>query len=1433
LAPFRADFPNTETRLMRRRPILPLRRSLVLAGLLLPLAPLAARAQATPGRAARDGRDVFARGYLLQDRNGDNVVDFVHARIVLPPDPTQAEAVAGANIAARLGYETAATNLDLAAADGDPARVWDRPVVVVRELGRTAAASGLAPGEGALTWIAPDARYREGGLRVEGADATGLIGAATYLASRYPNVWALGAATFGDLADRLTRFLEQNGATGAEVSVDRIVLASRLQGVARALVSARVADTVALRAAIASLRADSAAARADAAQGDTARRVRRTDLDIRDLHRLDVRLVAPGAERTLRLLPARPWEARPGAAWTGRDIADFSLADLYSTRGLYRDANSDMIPDRTEAFLFVAGGTASRALIDLATRIGLETAGMRLPFAVAGTEEDRPESAGFSIVHGLDAYPARRLLEDGRLHAASTEPGTGFVEFVARGFNGRNGMVVGGADARGLEAVTDFVAGRMPWLWEPGKGNYELADVETEVRRFFQARETPGQAALGLHKLGTWLDRLAGKPIDSLHVELATREAPAGLDRHLLSMLRRRFPSARTSASTFATGFGVGREIFTEEYALPWEVDAVRAALSADALPRVTATSRGRIEVRVSEPPEIRARLEEEIRRELEARGAAAEAFEIHVLSAYKQGYSWLNDLILPRLRGRAVGRIEITYHNLRDSEEVRWQSVVSHTRWLQEIYPIDAVFARELAIPDSAVVFLATQQRAPIYRIRVLDPAGAELLAASFDPKYVVRPYFDLFPEYDSVRVTTGWAYAEVNGETVLDRRIVTDPEAFWDRFQTETYGRIIDYVMEVQDGRIAPGNAPYFDELRVDVTLSEPNYRIGIDEEVISSLEALHEDIYFETLTLFDLIGNRYGVGALNYAGRVLPYVHADGSGAPGRIRVRLTGKERAIPELVLTWRERGREPVKERYPLAPLPTPAPKLRAIRVRAGEEGVAGLLFEVAAVDSTDRWAEMRERAREDQIDRTLLAVPTLTGMVEALRSLHSEGLLLDALSFDRVAGVDFRFVLQDTASGFSQGASVPRTRAPRSTRNPVLRAPGYRWNGERIVQWDTPIPPAENDSILARLATFPGVQVYYLTKSFLGQDIFAVDFLPPHEAKYISQAKLNALKPTAVFSGRQHANEVSSTSHILRLGERLVTDTAFARLLRKVNVVLHPITNPDGARLAYEMQLENPDFMLHAGYLGALGVDATSGANTDDPLYPESKARPELQQTWLPDVFLNMHGYPSHEWVQYFAGYAAWVRGRAGAQRSWWAPRGWFVPGFTWVDDDRYPELEQAQFALLDSIGAAITGDAGVDAMNRRLYARYAKYGRQDVENFREDFRGGILVYRALRGRPATGGGPAGAAAAPGGDASNPRVGWFSTTTEAPDETARGEWLDLVARAGLAHSTATLRYLANGVSTLEPANAEFEGAVIRSLARKRPVLPGRGADSR
>jgi hypothetical protein len=621
-------------------------------------------------------------------------------------------------------------------------------------------------------------------------------------------------------------------------------------------------------------------------------------------------------------------------------------------------------------------------------------------------------------------------------------------------------------------------------------------------------------------------------------------------------------------------------------------------------------------------------------------------------------------------------------------------------------------------------------------------------------------------------------------------------------------------DYVMELHEGRVTPSTAPFFDELRVEVRLSEPNHRMGIDEEVVSSLESLHNDLYFHTLAFFGHLGQHYGVGSLDFPGRILPHIDPGGDGRPGEARITLVGRERAGPELTLRAGVAGEEDGRWRYPLSPLPTEAPKLRGIGVRAGDDGVGRLLFNVIARDSLDRFGEERGRASEGAIDRAFLPVPLLTGMVEALRGLHGASLFEDALSFEGVDELVFRLEVE-REEGVHGTVFLPRSRAPSPARNPVLAAEGWTHDGGRIVQWDTPIPPAESDSLLARIATFPEVTAYFVGRSFLGREIFAADVHPPVEAELTSQTKLNALRPTLFLSGRQHANEVSSTSHILRLGELLATDPAYRELLQRVNVVLHPVANPDGAQLAWEMQLVNPDFTHHPGYLGALGVDMTQGSGSDDPIYPESAVRPHLMATWLPDIYLNLHGYPSHEWVQHFSGYAAWVRGRTVTSRTWWAPRGWFIPGFTWVDDPDHPEIRTAQFAILDTIAAAITGVPEVREMSERQYARYAKYGRQEVDGFQEHFHEGVLMYLSLRGQEVSGSGPG-----------NPRINTFSAVTEAPDETARGEWLHLVAEAGLAHTSALARYLAGGVNRVEREASEEDGRITREVYRIRPVLP-------
>lgn len=1381
-------------------------------------------ADAAPAPVAADTvsdlRDLFAGGLFVDDRNGDSLPDFVDGRIVLPAEPAPAEAAAAANLAARLGYETTATDLGRAARIGEPVA---GPVLLVGDEAAGSAgidAAGvratLAPGQGALGHVGPSPAYPFGGVALVGYDATGLLAASAYLAGRYPAAWGVDGPTWADLAAAADTFAAA-AAPDLAPRLDRIVVDAARPGVARAEVVVAVGDAGTRAALLAALTGEAADTADDASDADDPL----DPLRLRDVHRLDWHVSGAGADTVVSIRPDEPWSPSTGNAYRPPATPPFSLVDLYSIDGLYRDTNQDLVPDESRVSMSLASGAVAHGVVDLATRIGLETAGIRLPLARVGGQEDDPTTAGFPLLVGPGHHARRALEADGGMPGDDGGPGTGFALLLDRSFGlgdpdeRRGGLIVDGADADGVSAALDWLAGRAPYLWSHGKGELRLADVQTEIRRFLQARKAPGQAALALAKLGRWMDRDVedGAAPARVEVELVAEDAPPGLTDLAEAAVRARFGEVEVDVETWSSGFGQGDTIFVQEWSLPWEVDDARARLEAEVYPAARSGAPASVEVRVSEPPEIRAEFAEEIRARLVQAGA--DPVEVHVLSAYKQGYSWVEDRVLPRLRTVDAQRIEITYHTLDESEEIRWQTIAADTRWLQELYPVDAVLARELALSDSAITFTPTRTASPIYTVTARDAAGAVVFEDAFTPRYVVRPFFDLFPEYEQVRVTTGWVHAEIGGETVLDERVVTDPERFWDRLQTETFAEIVDYVLDTQDGAPSPANAPFFDEFHIDLRLSEPDHRIGIDEEVISSLEALHEDIYFETLTLFDLIGSRYQTSQ-PYPGRVLPWIDPSGAGQPGEARLSLTGKERAGAELVVrTWTDGDAAPRVRRYGLGPLPVDPPRIVGVGVEAGADGLRTLVARVEVPDSVDRFREFDGRSSEAGIDAQFMNAELLDDMVAALRTMHGAGLFTEALSWDRVAELVIDVRVED-APGAGRRARIPRSGDPASTEAPRLMAEGWSWDGSPLVQWDTPIPPAENDTVLARLATFPQATVYHMTNSFLGQPIWALDLLPPHDARYVSQAKLNALKPTLFISGRQHANEVSSTSHILRLAELLVTDSSYAALLDDVNVVLHPITNPDGARLAVEMQEVTPDFMLHAGYLGSLGVDATSGERDDDPIYPESQVRRRIRETWLPDVYINMHGYPSHEWVQYFAGYSAWVRSRRGGQRSWWAPRGWFIPGLSIVEDDDEPEYGEAQWAVLDSIAAAITGEPEVDAMNRRMYARYRKYGVQDRDDFTEFFHEGILVNLRLRGPESIGQG-----------LYSSRITWFSTTTEAPDETARGDWLELVATAGLAHSSALLRYLAAGTFEMEREVDADAGGVVRKAARVKPVLPG------
>ena len=607
----------------------------------------------------------------------------------------------------------------------------------------------------------------------------------------------------------------------------------------------------------------------------------------------------------------------------------------------------------------------------------------------------------------------------------------------------------------------------------------------------------------------------------------------------------------------------------------------------------------------------------------------------------------------------------------------------------------------------------------------------------------------------------------------------------------------------MKVTETRPMPDKQPFHRDLDVEVWMSEPDFRIGVDEEMISSLESLHEDLYFVTLDFFDALGRTTVRRRLAGPGKIYPIIHPNQPGKPGKVRILYAGNASTKPKLDVSYKEKGIEkPTRVSRDLGRIEASAPSI--VRAVVGADRVTELEFQVEARDDT-------EAAR---------AADALDGLAR----LQEAGLYRTDLSYDRVDRLAIGIGLKEVHTR----RVIANTGAARPSN---VRTAAERPKGPLVV-WDHVISPEESEELVGRLAAFPEVKAYKAGRSYRGRDISVMEIALPTASELVSVAKLTTLKPTILVTGRQHANEVSSTSHILKLSELLVTDPSYKEILKRVNVIMHPVENPDGAAMAYELQKLTPTHMLHAGRYSALGMDVGSQVGQADPLLPESLVRGNLWQEWLPDIYLNPHGYPSHEWVQQFGGYVP------PGFRSYWTTRGWYT-SVGGLRDPRYPTHMDAVANLREAIVREINSNPDVRDMNLRHQDRYRRwaFGFSPSVYNQEIYRDTAIYYGdpetgEPRGSRRAGAGRGGGAGGGGRAAMSawPQVTFVSGGTEAPDETAQGDWLNLVTKPGFSYLMAHVKYLRDGRYQVERIAEEGQrDSTSVTLLRVRPVLPSAG----
>jgi hypothetical protein len=1379
-----------------------------------------APAESTPASLA----DLFRPGAVLQDRNGDGVVDFIDAQIVLPEHPAAADVAAAGNIAARLGYETTAMDIPVARGLGEHAatifvgaKALANADLAVASIGGNA----LKPGDGL---VAAFSLAGKPAVAILGGDDVGLNAAAVTFAGHLPRIWDQKGPQIDKVADDVKEFLHGKGiaatsavASGVRVHADDSGAApDSAEQVVVAVQMAGGGDVLKAQVALNQLKA-------------TGARDAKRPLSYGHVRAVQIRLRAPGMGLVSVDLPkaaspdppTQPPTRRPG----GGAKENFDLSSFYANDGALADSDNNLIPDRLDVLLS-ADGPGSEGVVDLAARLGLESTGISVPVAKTAAALSAPESEPMLVLIGTSHPVVEQLIKEKKFVAPALQPGEGLIQVVKKAFGEKSALIVTGGDAAGVARAVGQLATTFPHIWQRGKDRTTLDDVEEDARRFIAGRSPSGQAAMALYKLKKLAEQLKDKPLASAHVKVFVEKAADGLANIVKA------DAGVLNAPTLAVDVQnldvqKGRSLVDDDFQIPSEVDEFWSKLRTRVIPGVKKKAAVTVQARLSEPPELRRQIEQQARAELIKAGADEAATSVTVLSAYKQGYSWLYDVVRPALAARHVDAITVRFAEIGPPPGWKQQGMFAPTRWLLELYPIDEILASELKIDLKQIRFEKMPIGSPAYEV-IATAAGSEVLRQTFEPSVVERPFFDRFPDYEHVRVTTGWIKADVAGRSAVDERIETDPERFWDRFQTKTLPALYDHVMALGKGKPRAEDAPFFGELTVDVTMSEPEYRLPVDQEQISTLEALHEEIYFNTLHFFDVMGRFTRGAGLAYPGRIIPVMHPTADGKPGHAKISVTGFDAARPSVVIDYVERSGRKGEVHLDIPKVAVDRPQTLAATVRAGRDGVERLDLRVKVDTEKDEREAMVQRTDELRVDRTVMSAEQASAVFANLNRLRAAGLYRDALAYHDLGALRITIGWEHESK---PGTEVVAMLEPNGSPAPfpsIARAAGAvaaSRDGAPMVQWDTPIPPPEAAAILATMSTFKEATVYKVGETYLGKDVWAMDLMPPVTASHWSQAKQTTMKPTIVYSARQHANEVSSTSHVLRMAELLLTDPAYRDKLNKVNVVIHPITNADGAQLAYDLQKINPTYMLHAGYLGSLGVDVTNGQWDPDPMYPESGIRPKIWRTWLPDIFLNPHGYPSHEWVQMFSEYAAWVRTRSVETRDYWTMRGWWMPGFAWLDDARYPRHKDEQLKLLNMITEYAKAAPGTVALNARAYDRYKRYSFDfDQKNFKLDFTNGVLIYKSVKG----------ARANPQSQdfmTRQPNVTVWDGVTEAPDETARGDWMKLVANAGLQWDKAILEYLVTGHHEVERKIDPFWNGVSLSMNRPRPPKPAKTDD--
>jgi hypothetical protein len=1352
--------------------------------------------------------DVFSLGKGIIDQDKDGFADKVALCIIIPDEPTACEIAAASDIAARANFDSLIVDFSLVKKESE----WNKipaskhPILLGSNLdfvkkGAIQEMLSLDKLDKDQGIVASFSDNLHTGLVVVGGSDEALLNTAREFFLRWPYLWEIWGREEGDtyssLEQDLRKFLQAQQLPCSQMRIVKAyyrfpTLKSPHDAIKKLRFDRGEIKDLFLAVDFAHPETLAQATRAfEELELDHKRGIRTDTLSFPGCANITLELRSDGKISTLSLprvghpkrmlTPSYKPRFRPS-----KSGKEFDLTNLFTAKGFYSDADGDHILDTLDSVVILPQDTPSPGAHWLTSRLVLNTAGVSFPMAYLDKEIENEQTLKAPILIGKHNQWNQELQDAGKIKESQMEKGWGKVQIIPQALNKSSALVISEEDVLGLEKTLSFIGRTFPYFNEFGEGHAKVQDVPVALEEFLEGKRGSAEAHFWIN-LQTCIEDLEDKKFDHFNLRVFLPETNKKFVQHIREFLDDTLDAKKIDIQDFA--LRDSKNIFQKEKEFSWEGDDAIQLIQENVKKWKVSDSPIGISVGVSESPSVRREIKQKIEDILRSSGFSRS--DVNVSSSYKQGFFWIIEKVLPKLEDKEVHRVLIRFAQEKEDFSQPKRFYGESCRWLQELYPVDELIADETQIPLDRITFEMKSEQEPVYDVLAFDEKGKILFADHFSPHTKKAVYMQTLPEWGKVTLTTGWVRIERAGKLVLDTGLASDLEKFWEFYQADILEEVYTHILKKTGNNPTFQKQPYFKRMMIEMWFSEPDFKIGLDEEIVSSLEAIHDEIYFDTLDFFRGITEIEleqdaeipdDTSRLSAPGNILPKIYPSSEGKKGKVRITFDDWQARSPEMVLEWKEEGKREKSKKFTFPRIKAKSLRIPSFIYNGIEERMEKLTAELAFENDKDYL--------------------TLLGIIDAYRDLHSNGIVDQPFRFPNLRALaviakhkdwekEELFLLEPTSE--KEKTSLTKT-LPEGASIPT----------EEIISHQMCL------DLVEQLDRFDSVRTYIGGKSYENRKIPVLEIFTPLD-KYVSIPRLITGKPTLYLSGRQHANEVSATNYILKFAELLAENPAYREYIKKINFILHPMENPDGAELAYDLQKITPFHSLHAGRYTSLGIDVGYQVGASKPILPEAKVRKNLYDKWLPDIYLNLHGYPSHEWVQQFSNYIPYQF------RDYWIPRGWFAY-YRALSLPLYEKWAKAGEDLKNSITQEINANTKFQESNRKFYDRYYRWAArwQPHMNYLEVHDGVNLYAKRRSSRESK-------------LSTRRRITFVEETPELMDETAQEKWLDFLVTQGLTYLRAHAKYLSQAQYETVRIEEEGQDRVHVQLIRSRPgKIPGK-----